>query len=250
MKVLLLDIETAPNKVYVWGLFQQNIAINQIEEPGYTLSWSAKWLDDKEIMYSDIRDGNEVMLGKIYDLVDEADVVVHYYGSNFDMPTLSREWVVQGWKPPAPYIQIDLCNIVKKRFKFPSNKLDYVARQLKLGHKIPHKGMELWRGCMEDDAASWRTMKSYNKQDVNLLERLYKKLLPWIANHPNRGLWNNSEKFLCPHCGSVHVEKRGYYYTKTMMYQRYRCNDCGAWSKERTTILKKEKRKYILAGVG
>ena len=34
-RILLLDIETAPNKVYVWGMWNQNIAANQVVEDGY-----------------------------------------------------------------------------------------------------------------------------------------------------------------------------------------------------------------------
>ena len=42
-KILLLDIETAPAKVYSWGLFQQDHGINQVVEDGYMLCWCAKW---------------------------------------------------------------------------------------------------------------------------------------------------------------------------------------------------------------
>ena len=47
-KILSLDIETAPAKVYCWGLWDQNIGINQIVEDGYVLCWCAKWIDKKE----------------------------------------------------------------------------------------------------------------------------------------------------------------------------------------------------------
>lgn len=57
MKILLLDIETAPNTVYTWGLFKQNIAINQIESPGYILCWAAKWLGDDRMFFSSLRKG-------------------------------------------------------------------------------------------------------------------------------------------------------------------------------------------------
>lgn len=247
MKVLLLDIETAPNQAYVWGLFNVNISLNQIQESGYTLCWAAKWLGEKDILYADIREGNGVMLQKIYDLVSEADVVVHYYGSHFDMPTLNREWVSQGWTPPAPYQQIDLCNVVKKRFKFTSNKLDYIAQQLGIGKKVKHLGMDLWRGCMNGDDEAWATMEKYNKQDVALLEKLYEKLLAWIPSPPNQALFVDDVEMLCPSCGSKHLQKRGFHRTKTQTYQRFRCSDCGAWSRARTTELSKDKRKAVVA---
>jgi DNA polymerase elongation subunit (family B) len=253
MKILLLDIETAPHKVYVWGFWDQDVGLNQIEEPGYTLCWAAKWLGDKAVFFSSINDGKEAMLTQIYNLVEEADVVVHYNGTKFDMPTLNKEWAEIGLPPPAPYSQIDLFKVVKKQFRFPSNKLDYVSRELGLGKKHAHKGMELWRECMSGVEASWRTMETYNKQDVKLLERLYSKLLPWINNHPNRSLFDRTSVdggASCPNCGSNHLQRRGYHRTKTLAYQRYQCQDCGAWSKERTAEkVDKEVKKNILAGI-
>lgn len=250
MKILLLDIETAPNKVWAWGLWKQNIAINQIEEPGYILSWAAKWYGNDDVMFSSVQgDGKVKMLKGIYDLVEEADVVIHYNGSHFDIPTLNQGWLSLGWAPPATVQEIDLLSVVRKRFRLPSNKLSYIAEYLKLGEKVNHKGMELWRGCMAGVPEDWAVMKAYNIQDVYLLERLYDAILPWISNHPNHGLFDDRETFICPNCGSPHVQKRGFHYTKTQMYQRYRCSACGSWSKEKTTMVIKDKRKYVLSGI-
>lgn len=246
----MLDIETAPHRVYTWGLWKQNVALNQIDEVGYTLSWAAKWYGEKEIMFSSIqKDGKIAMLYQIYELLSKADVVVHYYGSHFDIPTLNQEFLGCGWTPPAPFIQLDLINTVKKRFRLPSNKLSYISDYLKIGAKVNHKGMELWRGCMDGDLESWTTMEAYNKQDVVLLEKLYEIIRPWISNHPNHALFTDNELEVCPNCGSEHLQKRGYHYTKTLTYQRVRCMDCGAWSRYKTTNMDKEKRKLILAGV-
>ena len=130
-KILLLDIETAPSRVFTWGLFNQNISISQIEEPGYTLCWAAKWLGKKKMMFSSVRKhGRTVMLNKIYALLEEADIVVHYNGSHFDIPTLNREFVKEEMTPPAPFQEVDLLKTCRKRFRFLSNKLDYVIRFL------------------------------------------------------------------------------------------------------------------------
>ena len=59
MKILLLDIETAPNRVYCWGLWDQNIGLNQIEEPGYTLCFSAKWHGQKEIIFDSLQKSSQ-----------------------------------------------------------------------------------------------------------------------------------------------------------------------------------------------
>ncbi len=249
MRTLLLDIETAPHRVYVWGLWQQNVAINQIEEPGYTLCWAAKWLGEKDVMFSSIRDGEEVMLHLVYGLLDEADAVVHFNGTKFDIPKLMQEFFELGWPPPAPFAEIDLYRTIKKRFAFPSNKLDYITTQLGIGSKVKHKGMELWRGCMEGDAESWKVMETYNRGDVTLLEPLYNELKPWIIGHPNAGLYTVSNSMVCTNCGSNDLQSRGLYHAKTQSYRRYHCNACGKWSRLRVTALSVKKRRSILVGV-
>jgi len=250
MRILFLDIETAPNKVFVWGLWNQNVAINQIEEPGYTLCWAAKWLGEDDIMFSSIhRDGKEAMLYLVYGLLEEADAVVHFNGTKFDVPKLMQEFLQMGWSPPTPFAEIDLYRTVKKRFAFPSNKLTYITDQLGLGSKLAHKGMDLWRECMNGNDEAWATMEAYNKQDVQLLEPFYETLKPWIVGHPNAGLYSDDTNHRCPNCGSASLQSRGLYHAKTQSYQRYRCNDCGKWSRTRTSSLDAVKRKAILVGV-
>lgn len=234
-KILYLDIETAPHKVYAWGLFKQNIAINQIQEPGYTLCFAAKWhhRPKQKIFKSVHHDGADVMIQTMWDLLDEADAVVHYNGKKFDMPTLNREFLLFGLAPPSDYFQIDLYQVVSRTFRFASNKLDYVSQQLGIGAKVSHKGMELWDQCMTGDEKAWRVMKRYNLQDTDLLPLLYERLLPWINQHPNLGLWEDSVLPTCPNCGSTHLERRGTRKTRVTVYPRYKCLDCGRWSRGR-----------------
>lgn len=247
MKILHLDIETAPSIAYVWSLWKQNIAINQIVEDGYTLCWAAKWHGKKEIIFRSIQeDGMEKMIKDMHVLLEEADAVVHYNGTKFDIPILNQEFLLQGLLPPAPFHQIDLFKTVKKRFRFSSNKLDYVARRLGLGGKVQHMGMQLWRDCMAGHPQAWKIMKKYNIQDTKLLEKLYRYLLPWIQDHPNHALFKDTDRPVCPNCGSHYVVKKGIETTKTMQYQRYKCNSCGTPIRGRTTVVEKDKRKHIL----
>lgn len=237
MKILLLDIETAPNLVYSWGLYQQNIGINQIVEPGYTICWAAKWLDEKKVHFDSLHhSSHKQMVRGIYDLVLKADAVCHYNGDKFDMPTLNREFIKLDLPPPPKYAKIDLLKAVRKAFKFPSNKLDYVAQELGLGGKVAHTGMQLWIDCMAGDEAAWKLMKRYNVQDVKLLEVLYHRVLPWIDNHPSYAVIHNKHGLVCWKCGSENVVKNGIEHTKTHSYQRYRCKDCGTPMRDRKKL--------------
>jgi len=248
MRILHLDVETAPNKVYVWGLFNQNVGINQIVEPGYTLCWAAKRQGQKRVMFNSIyKSDNKVMLKEIWKLIDEADVVVHYNGDKFDIPTLNREFILNGMEPPTPTHHVDLLKVVRQRFKFPSNKLDYVAQALGLGGKVKHLGMQLWEDCMDGDPKAWKLMEKYNKQDVILLEKVYDVVLPWIKNHPNHALYLSNDKPTCTNCGSLKVVKKGTETTLTQVYQRYKCKDCGTPLRGRTNITPKATKPSILS---
>lgn len=229
LKTLLLDIETAPNKAYVWGLWKQNVALNQLEASSYTLCWAARWLGDKEIMFESVqRKGNERrMLKRIHQLLDDADVVVHYNGMKFDIPILNKEFVRFGLRPPSPYKQVDLYRVVKQAFRFESNKLAYVAEALSLTAKVKNEGFMLWVKCMEREPEAWTKMEEYNRGDVTLLGELYTRLLPWITHHPNVSAL--TDVVGCPKCGSVDYQRRGEVLTVTLRYQRYQCKGCGGW---------------------
>lgn len=230
MKVLLLDIETAPHLATVWGLWKQNVAINQILSPGYTLCWAAKWRGEREVMFDSIKKSSaRAMVKRIHKLLDEADAVVHYNGRKFDIPTLNKEFLLYGLAPPSPYHQIDLLETARSKFRLASNKLDFVAQQLGVGKKVDHKGHELWLGCMNRDDAAWKVMEKYNKHDVILLEKVYDALRPWIKGHANAALFAGDH--VCPKCGSDKLQARGFHHALTRRYQRWNCTSCGSWSR-------------------
>lgn len=226
-KILMLDIETAPNLVTAWGLFNQNIAINQIIKPGYTMCWAAKWHGKDGVMFSSVMDGAKKMVQRIHALMDEADVICHYNGNSFDVPTLHKEFLLHGLAPPAPSRHVDLLNTARRQFRLASNKLDFIAQQMGIGAKEEHKGRKLWLECMNKNKKAWATMESYNKNDVLLLEKLYDKLLPWIGDSLNLSAFGNT--FCCPRCGSTDYTQQQTVTLITGVYRRYECNSCKGW---------------------
>lgn len=228
MKILFLDIETSPNTAHVWGLWNQNVSINQLLESSYTLCWAAKWADSNEILFDSIHQSSpRKMIKRIHALLEQADMVVHYHGTHFDIPTLNKEFILFGMAPPSPYQQVDLLKTVRRRFRFASNKLGYVAERLGLGKKYEHEGHTLWIRCMDGNDDAWQEMEQYNQHDVRLLERLYYKLLPWIKGHPNHSVQTNTD--VCPNCGHSRRQRRGYAITQAGKYQRYQCWNCHSW---------------------
>lgn len=179
------------------------------------------------------------MIGKLHKMMEEADAICTYNGDKFDVPTVNKDFLVIGFTPPSPSKGIDLLKVVKKNFRFPSNKLAYVAEALGLGQKTAHSGHELWVACGKKDKEAWKVMEEYNIQDVLLLEKLYDKLKPWIKGTANHSVHNDTGECCCPSCGSLDVQKRGFYYTIASKFQRYRCTTCGNWFKDSVVLNRK-----------
>jgi predicted RNA-binding Zn-ribbon protein involved in translation (DUF1610 family) len=229
MKILFLDLETSPNLAFVWGLWDQNVAINQLMESTEVICFGARWYGEKKVTFrSTHHDGKKKMLKDLHALMEEADVLVGWNSAAFDSKHIKREFLEANMLPPSPYKELDLMRVVKSQFKFPSNKLDYVAQTLGVGAKVQHSGFDLWIGCMAGEKKSWAKMKEYQIQDVNLLIDLYEKLKPWIKNHPHAALHEGIEGG-CSNCSSVNIQRRGYARTITATYQRFQCTDCGKW---------------------
>ena len=229
-KILTLDIETSPNLAHVWGLWDQNVGLSQLLEAGQVICFAAKWYGNRKVeFYSDHHDGHDVMVKEAHRLLSEADILVHYNGKKFDVPHLMREFVEAGMTPPSPHKDVDLLTVARSRFKFPSNKLDYVAGRLLGVNKVSHTGHRLWLDCVvRDDPKAWALMRRYNIGDVKLTERLYDRLRPWIANHPPIGLWSGEEKS-CSMCGSTDLAAEGWTRTALTMYAQLQCRNCGGW---------------------
>lgn len=234
LRTLLFDIECAPLKAYAYGIYDQNISIENIIEQPRIIAFSAKWLGKKGVkFYSEYHHSREEMLQALYDLLDEADVVVGWNSKRFDVKWVNWELEVEGFGKPAPFKQIDIMAEAKRNFRMVSAKLDYVAHRLLDEGKHEYNMMKMWRIVDDpetDEAArkkEWNAMKRYAIRDTALLEPLFERLRPWIKMpHP---VVESSEEALCHSCGSGNLIRKGYSLTLTGKYQRFKCGDCGSW---------------------
>lgn len=260
MKILLIDIETAPKTAYVWGLWKQNVSINQLAKDMYVLNWTAKWLND-EYYYSDAlhyhklykkdpTDDRRILQG-IWDMLDQADIVVAHNGDRFDIPTLNSRFLLHGFPPPSSFKTVDTLKIARRKFRLTSNKLEFLARELGIGSKIDTGGFELWRDIIEkQDIAAFDRMVEYCEHDTLLLEEVYKKLAPWDNRHPSTVLHKTHTESLCNVCGSDHIVLNGTASTNSQIYVRYRCQSCGHNMRSAKAIeLPKETKESLLRSI-
>lgn len=261
IKILLLDIETSPIISYVWGLWDNNVALNQIKKDWHILSFAAKWLDSDKIFYFDQRNEKNIeddkkLLEKVWKLLDDADVLIWQNGDKFDKKKLNARFILNGMQPPSSYRSIDTLKIAKKHFAFTSNKLEYLSNKLNTKHKkLKHEqfsGFELWKECLLGNKKAWDEMSTYNKHDVLALEEVYKKLIAWDNNTTiNFNVYHSGTETICS-CGSTDFRLNGYNYTPTGKFQRYRCKGCGSEVKDsgkKNNKLSKDKREFLKSGV-
>jgi DNA polymerase elongation subunit (family B) len=246
-KVLLLDIETAFMRAYVFSRWKQNIHLPQTISEWFMLSWSAKWLYSTEVM-SDVLDPIEVkeedderIAKSLWKLMDEADIVIAHNGDYFDLPKINSRFILNELPPPSPYRTIDTLKVAQRTFGFSSNKLDALAQYFGIDVKMD-TGMSLWVRCMKGEEDALKYMEEYNKKDVVILEEVYLKLRPWIKGHPNMGIYMEEDKTLCSACAgsNIYVIPDKFYFTQTTKYPVYRCMDCSALTRGRKTVLDKE----------
>ena len=254
-KVLFLDIESAPLVAWCWGLWENNVGLNQIQTDWYVLSWAAKWLGDpkSKLIYRDQKDAIDIeddkdILTEMWKLLDEADVVIGHNLDKFDLKKLNTRFLIHGMEPPSSYRTEDTLKMARRKFSFTSNKLSYLTDKLCTKYKkLDHgkfSGFELWKQCMAGNESAWKEMKKYNEYDVLSLEELYLKLAPWSSKINFNVYSEESEETVCV-CGSTNYMLNGYAYTSVGKYQRYRCRDCGKEVREGRNLLTKDKRKNI-----
>ena len=100
MKILHVDIETAPMAVYSWSLFPKFIPIGQVIHPVQMMCWAAKFHGEKKVHFRSVHhDDRETMVKDIASLLDQADAVCHWNGDRFDVPHLNREILLAGLTP-------------------------------------------------------------------------------------------------------------------------------------------------------
>lgn len=254
-KIGVIDIETAPLVASAWGLFDQNIGLNQIEREWTILSFAFKPLGSKKITYKDNskqddpRDDSH-LLPDLWNILNDYDFLVAQNGKRFDLRKIRARLILAGFVPPSPVKVLDTMLMARQVAAFTSNKLEWLADKLSNVPKSKHKefpGFELWSECLKGNPRAWRAMKRYNIPDITSCEEVYLKLRPWYEGHPNVAVYAEGSVTACPRCASEDIEQDGYVFTNVGKYERFRCGSCGGWSRGRYTRNTLAQRKAILS---
>lgn len=232
-RLLFIDIETMAELIWSWQLYDTSAIA--VERHGHLLCFAWKWQGEKtKVLGQDDFKGykagsvdDKALCRELWLLLDACDIVVGHNASSFDIKKINYRFMVNGMTPPSPYKLVDTKTGVKRVAKFASHKLDALGEETGIGRKMEHEGWPLWYGCYQNEKKSWKKMKAYNIQDVDLLEKWYDKLLPWISNHPNVSMYNQLS--CCAKCGSRQLQHRGY--SANQRNRIFVCKRCGGWGR-------------------
>ena len=236
MKVLYWDIETSLQPAAIFQLANNDwIRPEALLGERYIICAAWKWADEKKVHTVSVLDDpkrykrnphdDRHVVETLRNLMLEADVIVHHKGDSFDRPYLNTRILHHKLPALPPIASIDTYKVAKANFFLNSNSLNYLGKFLGVGSKI-HTEYELWLRVLNGERKAVEEMVTYNKQDVLLLEKIFKKLQPYVSGHFNRELLGESG---CPRCGSRNVQSRGYHRALSRVYRRFCCNECHGW---------------------
>jgi DNA polymerase elongation subunit (family B) len=235
-KRLFFDIETAPNVGLFWEAgYKKNIDYTNITRERAIICICYKWEDDEEAqaLTWDKKQNDKKMLQTFVKIAAQADELVGHNGNKFDLAWIRTRCLYHGIDMFPKYTVIDTLSIARSKFKFNSNKLDYIGKFLKLGEKIK-TSYSLWVDILLGKSQpALDEMINYCKQDVILLEQIYNKIKSHLEPKTHFGVIFKQKRQSCPECGSddnishgIRVSSNG------LKYRRLQCMTCSKHFRE------------------
>lgn len=242
-KILFYDIETTPLLAYIWKPGKQFVGHKQLHrdrsmyniicitycwndgKPAKAFVWDYKTQDCTKA------------IEKFDALARKADVVIGKNSDRFDVKHINTQRLFNGIAPFPEWADSrdDLEKQMRKHFALPSQALDYVSNQLKLGGKIK---MELqdWIDIVEQRGKAGRDafkkMVQYGLKDIEDTRTIWNYVESHIA--PKFNAATNADALVCTVCGSGDISSSGSKISGKSRYKYYFCNSHGGKAGRRT----------------
>jgi hypothetical protein len=208
-KVLFYDIETSYNIVKSW-----RVGYNMTIQPGDIISErkiicvSYKWLGEDKVhnLSWNHKQDDIVLIERFIDVLNKADLIVAHNGEGYDLPWIRTRALLHNIPMRINYKQFDTLKVCRRKFNFNSNKLDYISEFLGFGNKIK-TDMSLWDDIiLRKSDESLQKMIEYCNKDVELLEKVYCKLMYHEGPQYHVGVLYDRSKQTSPYSGTENIE--------------------------------------------
>lgn len=193
--------------------------------------YSSTILDDKEAFKKDVNN-DLVVVTKLRQVFEDADIIIGHNNKKYDTRKLNTRLIYWGLEPlPSGLQQVDTLQEIRKIAAFSSNRLDYLGKTL-LGEGKMETSKGLWIRVLKGDKKAVKEMTEYCKQDVQLLEDLYLKILPYMKSHPHVGALQGDDKnHTCQKCGSDQLTNKMTRYTAAGVKKiQQQCKACHGYT--------------------
>lgn len=227
LRTLIIDLERVPGVVRAYDAKVNYLPDAMWEEETRTVCWSAKWVGEKSTEFASVWEhGDDYLAERSFELFDQADLVVTYFGKGADVPWLREQWTRRHLGEPSPWTDIDLFSTVRSRYRLRHKNLDYVCRMLDVPTKTAKWDFRKGDAAVAGDTKAQAFVKRYNVGDVNATECAYWALLPHIKPHPHVAPNRYLEGICCPRCASRDVHRTGTYTPGVLVYAAFACSVC------------------------
>lgn len=229
---------------------------------GYMLCFGYRWLGDEKTHVLSVTDYAEFEEDVTNDrrivedaraILASANVWVTWYGKRFDVPFI-RSRLLNHKLPPLPESRhYDGWETARKKLRLHSNRLASVSAFLGVEEKTPLSG-PIWVRAAAGHPSSIDYVKAHCRQDVVVLEQVYRRLRPIATTHPNLGMFvpalgrprtkaeiedegtRPADRPPCPACGLRKLRRAGEQVGITVAYARYVCGSCGAYCRGKSRM--------------
>lgn len=210
---LYFDIEVSANVGLFWQSgYKLQIGTENIIKERAIICICYKWEDDNDVYYLqwDSKQNDKKLLQEFINVANTADELVGHNGDKFDLAWIRTRCLFHNIQMFPTYNTIDTLKVARSKFRFNSNRLDYIGKFLGLGQKN-HTNFDLWKDIMlKNCKKAMNTMIDYCIQDVVLLEQVHKALNNHIPSKTHYGVIFGQDRGSCPECGSddIVINKR------------------------------------------
>lgn len=232
-KRLYFDLETSPNIGFFWSAgYKLNIGYENIIKERAIICVCYKWEGEKQV-YSltwNKNQSDKKLLEEFIKVANQADELVGHNGDAFDLPWVRTRCLFHKIDLFPNYTTIDTLKLARNKFRFNSNRLNYIAQYLGIGKKIKTE-FDLWKDIvLNKSKTALDKMVVYCKQDVKLLEEVHQKLKNHERAKTHYGVVAGKGKGTCPECSSskINISKHKILASGTKKVQ-YQCQDCGKY---------------------
>lgn len=244
--VLIYDLERVPGRAKVkhrgltiegdfWDLgswkhtIGRRIHADDVTEWPRTICGAWRWYGQNKIHFAAEwqRGGHEAMLDKLWAALDKADIVVGQNIKGFDNRKMLSSWIESGRPAPRPFKSFDTLTEARKA-GFESNTLDALCTRLGIPAKTDRYSVVMARDAVAGNRQAQTQIRSYNCGDIDATTGLYDRLRPYSSTHPHSTVGSATDRLTCHACWGDSLTLSGTRLAQVIMYNVYRCNDCGA----------------------